>query len=352
METRVERDEGSSDSTFVYVGGYGGSISTFLVDPASGALTPKGAMIRASSPSFLSWSSPTRNVYAVSEVTAGRVAAYSVDVSTGALTLVNDASSAGATPAHLLAERSGRWVLVANYDGGSAAVLPVLPNGGVGTAVDIQSFGPGSLPHQIAVEPGNQFAFVVLKGADAIAQFRLDATSGKLVASTPARLKVAKASGPRHLAFHPGGKFAYLISEQASTMTAYSFDAASGTLTEMQTLSTRAADASVVNTTAEVAVHPSGRWLYGSNRGDDDIVQYSLGDSDGRMTLVGHVGSGGKTPRHFSIDPTGHFLWVANQDSDSLVVFSIGADGRIARAGNPIGVSGAMPSFIGAAVLS
>jgi 6-phosphogluconolactonase len=338
-------------ATYVFVSGYGGSIATFVFDPASGSLTPRGTPARVASASFLAWNSPARQLYALSEVSAGRIFAFSVNGSTGALTPINDAASGGAGPAHLLVDPSGKWVLVANYGGGTAAVLPVQSNGGVNApaAADVQSFGNDSLPHEVAIDPSGQFAFIPLKGANAIAQFRFDGTSGKLTANTPARVTTAVGAGPRHMAFHSSGKFAYVINEQASTMVAYTLDTM-GRLTEMQSLTTRPAS-SGDNATAEAAVHPSGKWLYGSNRGDNDIVQYSLGDTDGMMTLVGHTPSGGNNPGHFSMDPTGQFMFVANRDSDNVVVFRIGADGKMQQTGNPVSVTGATPTFVGAALV-
>jgi 6-phosphogluconolactonase len=318
----------------------------FTFDPASGALTPKGSPTKVDSASFLAWTTPAHQLFALSEVPNGRVYGFSVNASTGALTPINDVSSGGAGPAHLLADPSGKWVLVANYDGGTAAVLGVQPNGSLVASApgDIQSFGAMSQTHEIVLDPSAQYAFVALKGSSAVAQFKFDGVSGKLTPSTPPRVMTATGAGPRHIAFHPSGKYAYVINEQASTMVAYTHNA--GTLTEMQSLTTRAGTGAG-NTTAEVAMHPNGKWLYGSNRGDNDIVQFSIGDADGRMTLVGHTPSGGKTPRHFSIDPSGQFIFAANQDSDNVVVFRIGAaDGKLTPVGNPTSVAGVQPSFV------
>jgi 6-phosphogluconolactonase len=296
--------------------------------------------------------SPTRQLYALSEVPAGRVFAFSVNPSTGALTAINDAPSGGAGPAHLLVDPSGKWVLAANYDGNTAAVLPVQPNGGVAgpASADVQSFGSNALPHEFMLDPSGQFAFVPLKGASAIAQYRFDGSTGKLTANTPARVMTANGAGPRHMAFHPNGKFAYVINEQASTMVAYTLDAM-GRLTEMQSLTTRASGGGG-NSTAEAQMHPNGKWLYGSNRGDDDLVEYSIGATDGRMTLVGHTATGGGSPRHFSIEPSGQFILAANQDSNNVVVFRLNAtDGKPSQVGNPTSIPGSQPTFVGAVLL-
>ncbi|HEX9296523.1 MAG TPA: lactonase family protein [Polyangiaceae bacterium] len=338
----------------VYASGYGNTIGTFAFDPQTGSLTSRGAPITGvTAPSFLAWGSPAKNLYALSETDNGRIYAYSIDPLQGTLAAINNASSSGAGPAHLLVDPSNKWVLVANYDGGTAAVLPIQANGGVGAPVDTQTFPSATppLPHQIVLDPNHQFAFVPLKGADAIAQFRFDAAAGKLLANTPARVATKSGANPRHIAFHPNSRFAYVINESNSTMVAYTYDASLGRLTELQTLSTRAAGASGSNSTAEVAIHPSGKWLYGSNRGDNNIVLFSIGDADGRMTFVNHTSTGGGPPRHFSIDPTGKFLLAANQMSNNLVVFRIGTDGKLTQAGSPTTVAGMMPTFVGALFL-
>jgi 6-phosphogluconolactonase len=338
-------------SGYVYVSGYGGMILTFTFDPVQATLTPKGTPTRVSMASFLAWTTPTHQLFALSEVTAGRVFGFSVNPANGALTATNDVASGGAGPAHLLADPSGKWVLVANYDSGQAAVLGVQSNGNLvaSAQADVQSFGANAEAHNFVLDPSSQYAFVALKGSDAVAQFKFDSATGKVTPSTPPRVATATGAGPRHIAFHPSGKFAYVINEQASTMVAYTHNA--GVLTEMQNLSTRMATGAG-NTGAEVAMHPSGKWLYGSNRGDNNIVQYSIGDTDGKMTFVGVTPSGGNTPRHFSIDPTGQFIFVANQDSDNVVVFRIGAaDGKLTRAGNPTSVTGAQPTFVAEALL-
>jgi 6-phosphogluconolactonase len=330
----------------VFVSGYGGSIATFTFDPVQAKLTPKGTPTSSASASWLAWNTPTRQLFALSEASPGKVFGFNVNTSTGALTANNNVASGGNGPAHIMVDPSGKWLLVANYDGGTAAVLGIQPNGSLVAAAagDIQSFGSGAQTHEIVLDPTSQYAFVALKGSSAVAQFKFDSATGKLTPSNPARVMTANGAGPRHIAFHPSSKWAYVINEQASTMVAYTHTA--GTLTEMQSLSTRNASGGG-NSTAECAMHPTGKWLYGSNRGDNNIVQYSIGQTDGRMTLVGHTPSGGNTPRHFSIDPTGQFLFAANQDSDNVAVFRISAaDGKLTSAGAPTTVQGNQPTFV------
>jgi 6-phosphogluconolactonase len=336
-----------SGATYVFVSGYGGSIRSFVFDKDKGTLAPAKQLDGVSAPSFLAWHSPDSHLYALNETQDGRVQAFSVNAGDGSLSPIDDASSGGAGPAYVLADPTGKWVFTANYDEGTAAVLPVQKGGGLGDPVDTQSFGLDTMPHEIALDPARRFAFVALKGDSSIAQFSLDQASGKLSANNPPRVKVADGVGPRHIAFRPDAKSAYVITEQGSTMIAFSYDAAKGTLSETQTESTRAKGAPGFNITAEVAVHPSGKWLYGSNRSDSNIVQFAL-DGAGKMTLVGHTDSGGQTPRHFSLDATGDFMFVANEDSDNFLVFRIGDDGKPTPVGNPIAVPGLMPSFVGA----
>jgi 6-phosphogluconolactonase len=335
---------------YVFASGYGGTIATFAFDPEAGSLVSKARFPGVAAPSFLAWHSPDNHVYALNELMdGGRVEAFSVNPSDGTLARIDDADSGGGGPAHILVDPSGKWILAANYDGGTAGVVAITPGGGVGAPVDTESFGADSWPHQVTLDPGRQFAFVVLKGANAVAQFHFDAGSGQLTPNTPPRVNTADGVGPRHLAFRPDAKFAYLITEQGSTIIGYAYDSSKGTLAEIQTVPTRAKGATGgFNITAEIAVHPSGQWVYGSNRGDNTIVQYALGPTDGKMTLVGHTASRGEWPRHFSFDPAGRFMFVANENSDNLAVFQIGADGKLSPVGDPIVVGNLMPTFVGA----
>jgi 6-phosphogluconolactonase len=340
--------DGGARATYVFVSGYGNSIVTFAFDPASATLAPKNTPQHVQSASFLAWTNPTREIFALSELASGRVFGFSVNAATGALTPVNDVSSGGAGPAHILADPTNRWILVADYDSDTAAVVGVQPNGMlVGPAAgDIQMLGASSEAHNFALDPTNHYAFCALKGQQAIAQYNFDATTGKLTPNTPAKQMMS--GDPRHIVFHPSGKYAYAITESASTMVAFTH--AAGKLTEVQSLTTRASSGGG-NSTGVAAMHPSGKWVYGSNRGDNDIVQYSINEADGRITLVGHTPSSGSTPRHFSLDPSGQFMFVANQSSNNVVVFRIGADGKPAQVGMPVPVAGAQPTFVGAAVM-
>jgi 6-phosphogluconolactonase len=338
-------DDGSPPGRLMaYASGYGPEISIFSVDGQSGALAPSGTVASfGSSPSFLAVNPAATNLYALDEVSPGQVGAYAIGAS-GALTFIGAVSSGGAGPAFVSVDRSGKFVLVANYDSGTVAVLPVKPGGGLGAPVESPMVGAEA--HMIMADPSNRFVFVPCKGADYVAQLAFDAATGKLTPNAVPHVATAAGAGPRHIAFHPKADFAYLINENDSTMTAYAFDPSAGTLTEIETQSTLPPGFSGTNTGAEVWVHPSGGWLFGSNRGDDSIVVFALDAATGRMTRTGFTKTGGATPRDFTLDPTGTFLYAANQDSGTIVPFRFdAAHGSLTPVASPVTVP--MASFIG-----
>jgi 6-phosphogluconolactonase len=223
-------------------------------------------------------------------------------------------------------------VLVANYSGGSVSVLPIREDGTLGAATAfVQHEGSGAdqrrqqgpHAHSINLDAANRFAFVADLGLDKIMIYRFDPAAGTLAANDPAWATLAPGSGPRHFAFHPSGKFAYVINEMKSTLTAFRYEAARGALDELQTVSTLPAGPVEGNTTAEVQVHPTGKFVYGSNRGHDSIAVFAVDAASGRLKLVQNESTQGKTPRNFGIDPTGHFLLACNQGSNSIVGFRI-----------------------------
>jgi 6-phosphogluconolactonase len=231
--------------------------------------------------------------------------------------------------------------------------LPVGPDGRLGAAVARHDFGPATMPHFIATDPTNRFVFVPCKGGPYVAEEHFDAVTGQLTPATPDRIAAPAAAGPRHMAFHPNGRLAFVINEQALTITSYRFDPASGQLSELGHAPTvpAAFAASFPErkqlSTAEIEVHPSGRWLYGSNRGHDSIVQFAIDAEDGRLTLVGYEQRNVHKPRHFSLDGSGRVLMVANQDAGSVTMFHVdAASGRLQPAGAPV-PAGDKPSFVG-----
>jgi 6-phosphogluconolactonase len=326
---------GSADRPFVYVGSYENAIHVFALNSETGALAAQGAPVTVNpSPSFLAFAPDLENVYAVNEADnvdttgSGAVSAFALDRGTGGLTFLNRVSSGGAGPAHVLVDPSGRFALVANYNGGNFSVLPLGTNGELGAAVAGEDHGDGAQAHQVVLDPSNRFLFVANKGRSDISQYRFDATTGSVTPNTPPELDLAGGAGTRHLAFHPSLPYAYAINELDDTVVVLAFDAAAGTLTMVQTLSSLPAGANGGQSTgAEIQVAPSGRFVYGSNRGGNDtIVIYSVDAANGRLALVGHQPTGGDTPRSFQIERSGRVLLVANQDSDQVVSFRVDTD--------------------------
>ena len=344
----------ASKVPFVYVSGYRPEISIFRLDVPGGKLIPAGKAAGGQQPSFLAWDPAAKFLFAVNETDPGRVRSFAIDQASAALTPINDVPSMGSITAHLSTDRTGRWLLVANYGDqkqGTIASFPIATDGRLGTAVGTREFGPGSMAHYIGTDPGNRFVFVPLKGGPAVAQLVFDQATGQLKPNVPPRVTAAAGAGPRHMDFHPNGRFAYVINELDLTMTAYAYDAANGLLRELQVLPTLPAAADKVGASgADVHVHRSGRYLYGSNRGHNSIVIYRLGD-DGRMTLIGHEPRDIRRPRNFTIDPTGTLMLVANQDAASVTVFRIDqASGKLDQIGTPTPV-GPNPSLVGVVML-
>ena len=332
----------------VYVGTYTSGESRGIyrlrLDLASGTLAREGEPTEAVDPSFLAMSPDGARLYAVNETgqsrhdASGAVSAFAVDRGTGALTFVNKQPSGGAAPCHLSLDRDGRHVLVANYWGGTVAVLPI-NNHGIGPrSALVQHEGEGPHPHWIHVDATGRRAIVSDLGLDALFVYGFDAVRGSL-APAPARVPLPAGAGPRHFAFHPDGRHAYVINELSSTLTAFAYDAGAGSLRDLQTVSTLPSGFTGANSTAEVAVSPDGRFLYGSNRGHDSLAVFAVEGATGKLSLVGHVPTRGRHPRHFEIDPTGAYLIAANRDSDNLAVFRLDRQtGKLEPVGEPVRV--------------
>jgi 6-phosphogluconolactonase len=344
-QRRSTTSQQKPEKQMVYVGTYTGSkskgIYLFHLDMASGKLTPAGIAAEVASPSFLALHPNGRFLYAVNEVSdfdaahSGAASAFAIDRSTGKLTLLNQRSAKGSGPCHLSVDPSGKNILVANYGGGSVAVLPVQPDGRLGEATAfVQHTGSSVNPqrqnephaHSINVDADNHFAFAADLGLDKVLIYRFDPSKGTLAPNDPPAAAVAPGAGPRHFVFHPNGRRAYVVNEIDSTVTAFEYDPKAGALKTLQTLSTLPQGVQGNNSTAEIVVHPSGKFLYASNRGHDSIAVFTIDDGSGRLTVAGHQPTGGKTPRNFNVDPTGTFLLAANQDSDSIAVFRINGD--------------------------
>jgi 6-phosphogluconolactonase len=321
-----------------YTGGKSEGIYTFEFNAGTGSATKAELAGKTENPSFVAIHPGGKWLYAVSEISdfrgekAGAISAFAIDKGTGKLTPLNQQSSKGTVTCHLVVDKGGKFVLAANYGSGSVCSLPIKEDGSLGEAVSfIQHTGSGvnqqrqegPHAHSINLDAANKFAVAADLGLDKVFVYRFDAGTGKLTPNDPPFTKVAPGSGPRHFAFHPSGKYGYVINEMLLTVTAFDYDATQGTLHETQTISTLPGSVQPAFSTAEVVAHPSGKFLYGSNRGHHSIAIFSIDQKTGRLTAVGHEPTRGKTPRNFAIDPTGTYLFAENQDSDTIVVFRI-----------------------------
>ena len=327
------------------------------LDTATGALSAPELAAETPSPSFLAIHPAQNFLYAANEIgefegkKTGAVSAFSIDRQSGRLTALNQQSSGGAGPAYITVDSKGRNALVANYGGGSVAVLPIGKDGRLRAASSfIQHSGASVNPqrqkgphaHSIYVSPNDQTAYAVDLGLDKVFVYEFDPEKGLLKAGDDGFAALEPGSGPRHLALHPKRPYAYVINEMTCKITAFNRHSATSGLTAFQTVSTLPGGEAVQPgySTAEVQVHPSGRFLYGSNRGHDSIVVFAIDEKTGRLTHVQHEPTQGSTPRNFGIDPSGSYLLAANQRSDSVVVFRIDAQtGRLTSAGHRIEVA-------------
>ena len=275
------------------------------------------------------------------------MSAFSIDHASGKLTLLNQVSSHGAGPCYITLDKTGKFVLVANYDSGTVATFPVLPDGKLGEAASVmQHSGHGSDPerqegphaHEIELSPNNHFAVAADLGLDKLLVYKFDAGTGALKANDPPFAQIEPGSGPRHFAFTPNGKFAYVLAEMKSTVTALSFDSRSGTFHQLQTVSSLPADYKGKNDAAELGISPSGRFVYASNRGSDTIAVFSIG-RDGKLANVEYAPTKGQTPRGFRLDPSGSYLFAANQESNNIVIFKVDAkSGKLTPTGKVLDV--------------
>lgn len=322
-------------------------------DLDTGKLGSFNLAVAGDNPSFLAAAPDHRHLYATSEVAmtdgkrVGGVYAFTINPDSGGLTLLNRASSGGPGPTHIAIDPSGKVIAVANYDNGSLSTLPILPDGRAGEpTITIQHKGKSVDPkrqdhayaHSVNFSPDGRFLFNDDLGLDQLFIYSMipgRATLG--VPDDPAPLSIKPGSGPRHFALHPDGRHAYIITEMGSTIVVLDFNAAKGTFAETQTVSTLPAGFTGTNTGGEIALHPTGRFLYASNRGQDSVALFRVDAASGHLTLVETVSTQGKTPRHFALDPSGRWLIAANQDSDSLVAFRIdAATGRLTPTGSTV----------------
>lgn len=349
---------------FVYVGTYteegseSKGIYAYRFDAGAGRFESVGLVAKTINPSFLAIHPNHRFLYAVNEVSnyqgqkSGAVSAFAIDHATGKLTLLNQVASKGGDPCYISLDQTGKFVLVANYGGGSVAVFPVLGNGRLGdVSAFIQHSGHGTNPqrqegphaHSIDMSPDNRFAIVDDLGLDESLVYRFDSDKGSLTAEAKTDATIGKAdvgAGPRHLAFHPSGKFAYVINEMQSAVSVFRYDPATGGLQKLQTISSLPKNSSGHSDAAEIRIHPSGRFLYASNRGPDDIAVFAIDGDKGTLTPIEYVSTKGASPRNFEIAPGGLLLLAANEKSDNIVVFKVDPkSGRLTAAGKALEVT-------------
>ena len=323
-------------------------------DTTTGKLTPPAPAAELANPSWVTLSRDGRFLYAVSEVgtpdasgvPSGQVVAYAVDPS-GKLAELNRVSSRGADPCHLAVSRSGRAVAVANYTGGSTVWFRIGSDGRIGAATSDQHTGKGpnaerqerAHAHSVDFTADDRHLLSCDLGNDRVYVYRHDVAAGTIRAHRPAFVGVEPGSGPRHLVLHPSGRYAYVLAEMGNAVDTFAWNAAEGTLVQRQRASTLPLGTTTENTTAEIAVHPTGRFVYASNRGHDSIAVFSVDARNGQLTLLANTPTGGQTPRNFALDPSGRWLLAANQRADGIVTFAIDSTkGTLSRAGAAVSV--------------
>lgn len=337
-----------------YTSGKSEGIYGYKMDVLTGALT-RFTSIRSVNPSFLTIDRSKRFLYAVNEVgeflqkPGGAVSAFAIDPVTRNLRLLNEQATNGADPCHLSVDNRKGTLLVANYTGGNVSVFPLRSDGTLGMVADVKQH-EGSGPkeqqkaphaHCIIFDRSERHALAADLGIDKVMIYRFDRVTGKLTTAKQPFAELKAGAGPRHLSLHPTGKYLYVINELDSTMSVFKYNEREGTLTMIETVSTLPSDFSGTSYCADVHVSPSGRFLYGSNRGHNSIVVFEIDQRTGKLTLVEHVATEGNWPRNFTIDPSGTFLLVANQRSDNVVVYFIDpGNGRL----KPTGVNEQIPS--------
>lgn len=338
----TEKPTRSEEQLAVYVGTYtdgeSAGVYRFMLDPATGETSSTVLAVDAENPSFLALHPNGRFLYAVGEMgdfrgeETGAVSAFAIDPTSGGLRLLNQQPSMGAGPCHLVVDGSGRSVLVANYGSGTVAALPVGEDGRLGEPFSVQSHsgtGPnasrqeGPHAHGLVLDAPERRVFAADLGVDRVFVYDLDVARGVLAPGEVPAVALEPGSGPRHVVFDPSGSHLYSINELDSTITVLRYDAATGGLETVQTISTLPDDFEGESWTAEIAISPDGRFVYGSNRGHDSLAVFAVDPTSGRLRARGHVPTGGHWPRHFAIDASGRWLLAANQRSDTVVVFRL-----------------------------
>jgi 6-phosphogluconolactonase (cycloisomerase 2 family) len=333
--------------------GHGGGINVYRVNPTSGAWTHE-QLFEIANPSFLTLDRAQRFLYSV-HADLDEVSAYAIDKQNGHIAALNRQSCGGKNPVHLSIDPTGRWIVTANYSAGSVGVVPIEKDGTLGPRSDLVTLtgepGPdgkrqtSSHPHDAVFDPNGRFVAVPDLGFDRIFVFRLDAANGKLTPNDPPFVATRAGAGPRHIAFHPKMPLAYVINELGSSVATYRFDPQRGSLQPIQILPSTPADYTGNNHGAEIAVAPSGRVVYASNRGHDSIGIFAVDQRSGTLRPLGWAPTHAKSPRFFCLDPVDQILYAANadedfsddQNTDTIVPFRINqANGMLTPTGQVI----------------
>lgn len=343
---------------YVYIGGHesgpGRGISLATFDTITGVLSKPELVIESEAPSYLQIAANKNYLYACNSLEKfqgkdeGALSAFKIDRASGHLSLVNQQPSGGVNPCHVSIDGTGHFLFAANYNSGSVIVRRILPDGSIGeeTGFD-QHSGKGINPerqegphaHCIKADPSNRFVLATDLGTDKLMVYRFDDVSGSITPNDPAFAKVSPGLGPRHFTFSPNGNFCYLVDEMGNAVTVFAWDVTKGKLKELQTIGALPADFQGFDKSAEIRVHPSGKFLYCSNRGHNSLTVFSINNATGLLAVVQHVPAMGQSPRNFDFDPSGKWLIVTNHDGNNAVVFSVDQNtGQLKQHGDPVQV--------------
>lgn len=337
---------------FVFIGSHGKGpnigFSLAHFDTVTGRVTTPTFLQEAVAPAYFVITPDGKRLYTCNSSPGSTVSAYAIDAKTAKLTLLNQKPSGGGEPCFVCLDATAKFLLVANYEAGSIASFALKADGSIGERTAfVQHTGSSVNPtrqtqahaHSIRVDPSNRFVLAADLGVDKVFVYRFDPGTGAIHANNPPFAAVPPGAGPRHLAFHPSGRWLYLINEMGSSIIRFGWDSQRGALTPFETVSTLPEGSPVTNTGAEILVHPGGKFVYATNRGHNSVAVFSIQAETGRLTLVQHISTRGKTPRNCEFDPTGKWLLVTNQDSDNAVVYRIDpGTGRLTQTGEPIPV--------------
>jgi 6-phosphogluconolactonase len=338
---------------YAYVGSFttaqrkarGDGIHVYRTDPATGTWTDVQHLSDLVNPSYLALSHDQRFLYSVHGDEA-YATAFALDPVTGQAKLLNRAATGGKNGVREAVDPSGKFLVMANYSSGSVAVLPIAPDGSLKDQHQLVQLpgepGPhkveqmSSHPHDIVFDPSGRFVLVPDKGLDRVFAFRFDAATGRLAPTEQGSVKSRPGAGSRHVAFHPKLPIVWVLNELDSTIATYQFDTERGALKALQVMSTLPTDFTGYSTTAEIAVSPDGRFVYGSNRGHDSVTIFAA-NPQGSLSVVGWQPTQGSSPRFIGLDPAGHFLYAANEQSDTVVTFRVdGSSGKLTPTGQVI----------------